>query len=409
MTALLVGARRTLLMFLHEVRLVIDNRRLFAALFGIPLAMTVLVNLALRDSGPPPDSLTIVDRDHTTASRKVATQLAGWRGLTVVPMDEGLARDPKAYAEAHTDQVLLILPPGLESSVQAGRAQQLPVFANRSTQNRAQLANLAIYNAGIEMEVAAGAAATARLEAAARGADPDAAAAAAVRSTMNRYNIRAARTTTSLVGEKPLASFGRSARFVTNEGIALIEFVGLMLAFAMVHDREGGRLTRLLWTRLRLGQLVVAKAASIFLFTALCLAAILAVSVAFGMDLGPSPGLLVVVTVASAVAITGYSMMILGIGHWAPHLIQLLGVIATVALSVFGGTIWPAESLPSLIRIVGQVTPNEWATQAYHALLLHGATGGTELWLPIAALGALGVAQTLVGSRLLVYAMRNAH
>ena len=403
------GLRRTLLVFGHEVRLVAGNGRLFAALFGVPLAMTVLVNIAFQDSGPPPDALVVADRDHSATAQRLFSQLAGWPGLSVTAVTERDDRDPSAYAAANPDRVLLVLPAGLEASVEAGRAQQLPVFANRTTQSRAQLANLAIYNAGIEMEVAAAAAATARAEAASRGASQDAAAATAVRNTMNRYNLRAARTTTSLVGEKPLASFGRSARFATNEGVALIEFVGLMLAFAMVHDREGGRLSRLLWTRLRLGQLVVAKAASIFLFTALCMAAILAVSVGFGMDLGPSPALLVVVTLASAVAITGYSMMILGIGHWAPHLIQLLGVIATVALSVFGGTIWPAQSLPGLIRVVGQLTPNQWATQAYHALLLHGATGGTELWVPIAALGALGVGQTLVGSRLLVNAMRNAH
>ena len=402
------GARRTVLMFWHEVGQVLGNRRLFVALFGIPVAMTVLVNLALRDTGPPPDSLVIADRDHSTASRKVVGQLEAWPNLAVAE-DAAAAADPAAYVDAHADRVVLILPAGLETSVQAGRPLQLPVYANRKTQSRAQAANVAIYTAGIELQVAAGAAATARLDASRRGADQDAAAAAAVRTTMNRYNLRANRLDTNLVGERPLPSFGRSARFATDEGIALIEFVGLMLAFAMVHDREGGRLTRLLWTRLRLSQLVVAKAASIFVFTALCLAAILAISIGFGMDLGPSPSLLLLVTLASAFAITGYSVMILGLGHWAPHLVQLVGVVATVALSVFGGTIWPADSLPGLIRIVGQLTPNEWATEAYHALLLHGATGGTELWLPIAALGALGVGQTLVGSRLLVYAMRHAH
>ncbi|HEX6547670.1 MAG TPA: ABC transporter permease [Candidatus Dormibacteraeota bacterium] len=400
------STRRTLRMFLHEVWLVAANRRFVAALFGIPLAMTLLVNLALQDHGPPPDGLAIVDRDQSLVSHRLTNQALKWRGLSVATLETA---DPDAYVRNHPDTVILVLPAGLQGSVEAGRSLQLEVVANRATQSRAGMANLVAYNLGIEVEVLAGAAATARLDASRRGADENAAAASAVRTTQAGYNIHRARMTTSVVGAPQLPTFGTQARFATDEGISLVEFVGLMLAFAMVHDREGGRLTRLLWTRLRLSQLALAKGASIFFFTGLCLAAILAISIAFGMAPGPSIGALALISVAAAIAVTGYSMLILGIGHWAPHVVQLLGVVATVALSVFGGVIWPADSLPGLIRFVGTLTPNEWATEAYHALLLHGETGGAELWRPVIALAVLGVVQALVGTRLLVYAMRQSH
>jgi ABC-type Na+ efflux pump permease subunit len=393
-------------MFVHELRLVAGNRRFVAALFGIPLAMTLLVNLAFQDQGPPPDGLIVADRDQSPVSQRLTAQILGWRGLSVTTQQ---ISTPRQYVDQHPDRVVVIMPAGLERSVEAGRSLQLEVYANRSTQSRATLANTVVFNVGVELEVLAGAAATARLDASRRGANQDAAAVEAVRTTQDAYNIHRSRTSQNLIGPRPLPSFGSQARFATNEGVSLVEFVGLMLAFAMVHDREGGRLARLLWTRLRLSQLAVAKAASIFVFTGLCLAAILVLSIGFGMAPGPSIATLALISLAAVVAVTGYSMLIVGIGHWAPHVVQLLGVVATVALSVFGGAIWPADSLPGLLRLVGRVTPNEWATEAYHALLLHGETGGVDLWRPVIALVVLGVVQALVGTRLLVYAMRHSH
>lgn len=399
------AARRTALMFWHEVRLVVGNRRLLLALFGIPLSMTALVNFALSEEGPAPDSLTIYDADHSEVSKRLADQLASWPGLEVRTVQA--VDDPSAYVTEHQSEVLLVLPSGLQQAIVAGRRLQLPVYANRNTSTRAQTANLAIFNAGIEVQVLTSTASTARTQTGT--ADPNKAALDAVRTQQANYNIRRSRTSTSLIGERPLASFGRQARFATGEGIGLIEFVGLMLAFAMAHDREGGRLARLLWTRLRLSQLVVAKAASVFLFVAACMAGILAVSFAFGMDPGPSPGWLTVVTLAAAFAMTGYSMLILAIGHYAPHLVQLLGVISAAALSIFGGSLVPADNLPGAIRIFGQLTPNEWATEAYHALLQRGATGGSELLLPLLALLVIGTLQMFAGGGLLRYAMRHTH
>ncbi|HEX6350010.1 MAG TPA: hypothetical protein VF160_11550, partial [Candidatus Dormibacteraeota bacterium] len=66
-------------------------------------------------------------------------------------------------------------------------------------------------------------------------------------------------------------------------------------------------------------------------------------------------------------------------------------------------------NLPGPIQLLGSLTPNERATEAYHALLLHGETGGAQLWIPLLVLLALGLLQAVAGARVLVYAMRNAH
>ena len=407
MTAFLNAARRTARMTAHELRVVLTNVRFAVALFGIPLIITGLVNFVLHEPGLPPDRLAIEDADNSMLSRKLVQQLEQWPGLRT----ETLARDADAAAlvDQQPDVIAVVIPAGLNDAVLAGNPLQLRQFVNRAGLAQNQPAATAVFNAGVEVSAVAAAVASARLDAARRHADEDAAARVAETNALVRFNILRNRLNTTTLGERPISSFTKQSRFATGEGIALMEFVGVMLALLMVEDREHGRLTRLLWTRLRLTQLVIAKGISIFLLCAVAMAAIIGISVYFGMGVGPSLALLGLVTVVTAFAVTGYSLLLLGLGHWAPHVVQLAGVVATVVLSVVGGSLVPSENLPAAIQLLGSLTPNERATEAYHALLLHGDTGGEGLWIPLLVLIVLGLLQAVVGARVLVYAMRNAH
>jgi len=403
MTAL----RRTARMTLHELRVVLTNLRFSLALFGIPIIITALVNFVLHEPGLPPDRLAIQDQDNTVLSRQLVQQLQAWPGLRTEVLPPQI--DARATVQQQPDVIALVIPAGLNQAVLAGTPMQLRQFVNRAGQAQNQPAVTAVFNAGVEVSAVAAAVASARLDASRRHADEDAAARAAEATALQRFNIRRNRLNTTTLGGQPISGFNRQSGFATGEGISLMEFVAVMLALLMVEDREHGRLTRLLWTRLRLSQLVLAKGVSIFLLCAAVMAAIIAISVYFGMGVGPSLPLLALVTVATSVAVTGYSLLLLGLGHWAPHVVQLVGVVATVVLSVFGGSLVPSENLPGPIQLLGSLTPNERATEAYHALLLHGDTGGGQLWIPLLVLLALGLLQAVVGARVLVYAMRNAH
>ena len=399
--------RRTASMTLHELRVVLTNLRFSVALFGIPIVITALVNFTLHEPGLPPDQLAIQDQDGTVLSRQLVQQLQAWPGLRTQVLPPGV--DARATVREHPDIIAIVIPAGLNEAVLGGTPLQLRQFVNRAGQAQNQPAATAVFNAGVEVSAVAAAVASARLDASRRHADEDAAARAAESSALQRFNIRRNRLNTTTLGAAPISSFNRQSAFATGEGISLMEFVAVMLALLMVEDREHGRLTRLLWTRLRLSQLVVAKGVSIFLLCGLVMAAIIAISVYFGMGVGPSLPLLALVTVVTSLAVTGYSLLLLGLGHWAPHVVQLVGVVATVVLSVFGGSLVPSENLPGPIQLLGSLTPNERATEAYHALLLHGETGGGQLWIPLLVLLALGLLQAVAGARVLVYAMRNAH
>ena len=407
MIGALAAVRRTARMTAHELRVVLTNLRFTVALFGIPIAITGLVNFVLQEPGLPPDRLAIQDLDNSTLSRQLTQQLESWPGLKTEKL--AAVDDARNLVDRQSDVIAIVIPAGLNDAVLQGNPMQLKQYVNRAGAAQNQPAATAVFNAGVEVSAVAAAVATARLDASRRRADENAAAQAAETTALQKFNLRRNRLNTTTLGERPISGFTKQSAFATEEGISLIEFVAVMLALLMVEDREHGRLTRLLWTRLRLTQLVVAKGLSIFLLCSLAMAAIIAISVYFGMGVGPSLPLLGLVTLVTAFAVTGYSLLLLGLGHWAPHVVQLVGVVATVALSVFGGSLVPTENLPGVVQLLGSLTPNERATEAYHALLLHGQTGGGGLWVPLLVLVALGLLQAVVGARVLVYAMRNAH
>jgi ABC-2 type transport system permease protein len=403
----LAALRRTARMAAHELRVVLTNLRFTVALFGIPIVITGLVNFVLQEPGLPPDRLAIQDLDNSTLSRRLTQQLQAWPGLKTEKL--AAVDDARDLVDKQPDVIAMVIPAGLNDAVLQGNPMQLKQYVNRAGAAQNQPAATAVFNAGVEVSAVAAAVATARLDASRRRADENGAAQAAETTALQKFNLRRNRLNTTTLGDRPISGFTKQSAFATEEGISLIEFVAVMLALLMVEDREHGRLTRLLWTRLRLTQLVVAKGLSIFLLCSLAMAAIIAISVYFGMGMGPSLPLLGLVTLVTAFAVTGYSLLLLGLGHWAPHVVQLVGVVATVALSVFGGSLVPSENLPGVVQLLGSLTPNERATEAYHALLLHGETGGGGLWVPLLVLVALGLLQAVAGARVLVYAMRNAH
>jgi ABC-2 type transport system permease protein len=403
----LAGLRRTARMAAHELRVVLTNLRFTVALFGIPIVITGLVNFVLQEPGLPPDRLAIQDLDNSTLSRRLTQQLQAWPGLKTEKL--AAVDDARDLVDKQPDVIAMVIPAGLDDAVLQGNPMQLKQYVNRAGAAQNQPAATAVFNAGVEVSAVAAAVATARLDASRRRADENGAAQAAETTALQKFNLRRNRLNTTTLGDRPISGFTKQSAFATEEGISLIEFVAVMLALLVVEDREHGRLTRLLWTRLRLTQLVVAKGLSIFLLCSLAMAAIIAISVYFGMGMGPSLPLLGLVTLVTAFAVTGYSLLLLGLGHWAPHVVQLVGVVATVALSVFGGSLVPSENLPGVVQLLGSLTPNERATEAYHALLLHGETGGGGLWVPLLILVTLGLLQAVVGARVLVYAMRNAH
>jgi ABC-2 type transport system permease protein len=235
----------------------------------------------------------------------------------------------------------------------------------------------------------------------------DAAARVALLNGLKDFGGSRVKVDSRLVGSAPSGSYSRLAQFATGNGVMFMMFVGAALASLLAFDRQEGRLRRLLGTRLRLRELLAAKLAAIVLLSSLCMGMILAIgAIGFQMSLGPSPLLLAAITIAVALAVSGYALLLLGIGRNG-IVVQALATALTLSLSAIGGSWWPQEAEQPWLRTVGHVALNAWASDAYHLLLFDNRTDAALL-IPIAVLVGLAILQAMIGAWLFDRRLRTA-
>ncbi|HEX6548853.1 MAG TPA: ABC transporter permease [Candidatus Dormibacteraeota bacterium] len=400
----MIAADRIWRMFLHEMRMVISNSRLLIAIVGLPLALTLVANLTFNPPTAASDKLGVQDLDNTQLSQKVASQLLKWKGLSTLAIDAGT--DPHAYVDSHADTVVVVLPKGLEDSVLKGSAIPLQTFVNRRSQRQDAAATTAVSNAGVEISGVATAVEAARLQAARNRQNEETAAQRAERDALSRFQIGRSRNQTTFVGPaNPPTALSRQAQFATVTAMSLLELVALLLAFSMASEHENVRLRRLLFTQLSLPDVIVARALAAWVWLALAMAIVLGLSIAFGMSPGPSVPLLVLISLVVTLSISGYSVLIMGVGYAARQIFQSLGAVLTVGVGAVGGSLLGAGSLPGWIADIGRVTPNLWSSEAYRALLVRGDVGG-GLLQPLAVLVGMALVEALLGALLIRRAIR---
>ncbi|HEY8642170.1 MAG TPA: ABC transporter permease [Candidatus Dormibacteraeota bacterium] len=391
-------------LFEHETRLILTNPRLLLAIVGLPLVLTLLANLTFSPPAAAPDRLGVLDQDSTTLSKKVASQLLTWKGLTTLSLAG--SENPQGYVNAHPDVVVVLLPKGLDASVLQGSAVALQTFVNRRGSRQDALATTAISNAGVEISAVATAVAAARLRAARARTNEDTAAATAERDALTKFQIGRTRNQTTLVGPaQPATTLTPQAQFATVTAMSVLELVALLLAFSMASEHENSRLRRLLWTRLSLPEVIVARALASWVWIMLALAIVLVVSIADGMSAGPNVPLLIVISMAVGLALSGYTVLVMGVGYAARQIFQAVGAILTVGVGAVGGSLLPSTSLPGFLANIGRITPNVWASQAYRAVLVQGDTG-SALWTPLGVLVLMALVEALLGALLIRRALR---
>ena len=391
-------------MFIHEMRMVAGNRRLLLAIVGLPVILTLVANLTFNPAPPAPDRLAVQDLDGSALSQKVASQLLRWKGLDTLSLET--ADDPKAYVLAHADTVAVVLPKGLEASVLQGQASPLQTYVNRRGRGQDATATSAVSNAGVEISGVATAVQAARLQAARSRSNEDAAALRAERDALAKFQVGRQRNQTTLLGPAtPVTALNRQAQFATTTSMSLLELVALLLAFSMASEQENHRLRRLLWSRLALPDVIVARAATAWVWLALAMVVVLGISVAFGMQLGPSVPLLAGVTLVVTLAVAGYSVLIMGVGYAARQIFQTVGAILTVGVGAVGGSLLGTDALPGGVASIGKLTPNSWGTQAYRALLLRDDLGA--LLGPLLVLVVMAVIQAAIGAWLIRRSIRS--
>jgi ABC-2 type transport system permease protein len=173
-------------------------------------------------------------------------------------------------------------------------------------------------------------------------------------------------------------------------------FIGQGPMQEVLQDKDNHILPRILAAPVTLPQFVLSKMLRCFLLCGLALLLLVLMSaLLFGIHWG-SPPMVAVVIAACALSMTGLLALIYSLARTREQANVMSSVILLV-LAMVGGSMFPYESLPGFLQMVGQFSPNRWGV-----LALRGVAGSKPLMeqlRPLAglvALGALGSAFAFV-------------
>ena len=152
----------------------------------------------------------------------------------------------------------------------------------------------------------------------------------------------------------------------------LVMFTMLILTTAgAIHlaiERNAGLFRRLATTPISRGEIIAGKFVSRMGLALVQIAfAILAGTVLFGMDWGPSVPMVLVVLFAWG-AFNAALAMVLGNLARTEAQASGIGVLVTLVLAALGGAWWPIEVAPAWMQRLALVLPTGWTMDALHKL-----------------------------------------
>lgn len=183
------------------------------------------------------------------------------------------------------------------------------------------------------------------------------------------------------------------------QGLAWALF-GAVLSFCsgIAEERQRGTLVRLMVSPMRPATILLGKAMACF---AACMASqwllVLVGRLAFGVEVS-SWGWLAVASAATAFGFSGVMMLLAG-GFRTQGGAQGAGRAVLLVLTMVGGGTVPLVYMPGVLRTMSDLSPFKWAVLAAEGCTWR-AWGATELWMPIAALAAIGAVGLAAGAAL---------
>ncbi len=150
-------------------------------------------------------------------------------------------------------------------------------------------------------------------------------------------------------------------------------------ASMLVQERNEGLLRRLASTPISRRELVLGKWIGKMILGAVQIGfAMLAGSVLFGFDWGPSLPMILVVML-------GWGALCASLGLWLGCVVRTeaqatgIGVLAANALAALGGCWWPIEITPEWVQTLQKLVPTGWTMDALHGLISFRAGAASAL------------------------------
>ncbi len=166
-----------------------------------------------------------------------------------------------------------------------------------------------------------------------------------------------------------------------------IFWIVILLAESVLLERREGTFRRLLVSPIRPATLLAGKLVPFYLINLMQVALMLgSAALLFDMDLGPSLGGLVLVSLAASAAAVGLGVLVAALARSEART-RGLTILVLLTLAAVGGCFVPRFIMPEELKLVGLATPHAWALDAYQDLLVRGR-GLVDVLPKVGVLGA---------------------
>lgn len=405
--------RHVIALTFKEFQVLGQDRPALALLFLMPAFFIVVMSFALANvfeagTEQNPLELVVVDEDGRALAQRVMQQLGAAGGVRVVTEIDGVPVNRRRAEQLVRDRVFpmaLVLPAGLSDEVRPG-PPVVPLLVDPAT-NQQLVAPLRNAVEGIlrsivlletlpqELRAALETWATERGD----GPIPE----RVLTSLDEKLSERLTRIDPRGVVEVPVvfppgvsppSRPSATQQSVPAYTIFGVFFITLTLATNFVRERDDGTMTRLLVAPVSRFALLLGKLLPYFLVNLVQIGLMFLVGkLLFDHPLGDAPAL-VVVSLALAATATGLGALIATFARTEAQ-VGALAVSSSITLAALGGLMVPSYVMPGPMQKMAMATPQAWALEGYHDVMLRGATLGGVL-VEVGVLAAFAVVFFLV-------------
>ena len=360
-------ARQAMLLAWKDTRIFFRDRAALAFAFLLPFVFVIGFSLALRDVGPVEEDAQFImvteDADFGLSYRAFRPIIEAGEGR-IVGMNYGEALD--AVEAGDIDGFVLFTPDFTPSLLLGQAALEVIVRDGVSPADEAALRGFAQEIASRFSEGRTAVNAVAAL------GHPEKA--SEITTEMLNDASPAIDIRIEQVGE--IAPFNTSNFVLPGYLTMFVFFTAAMGAEALARERQTHTLERLMANGVRRESLIVGK----FLAGAIIGVAQVAVmwvvgALAFNIDLGASPGAVILLSLLMVVASAGFGVMLASFVRNV-RTASAAGVLTSLVLAPVGGSWWPLFITPPFMQSLARLTPHGWANGGLNKLMLFGAQFG---------------------------------
>ena len=357
-------ARQAMLMAMKDTRIFFRDRAAMAFAFLLPFIFVIGFTLALRDVGPENEFLRFTVATQETAGISVQAV------ETIVAASDGLAvtkdyHDALAAVDAGELDGFVAFPPDFTQRFLSGETATLEVVVGDvAVSDEAALR-------GFAQEIAARfSEAQATLSAVGALGSPREAA-TAMTDLFSDTGGPAVSVQVEQVGD--IAPFNASNFTLPGYLTMFVFFTAALGAEALARERQTHTLERLMANGVRRESLIVGKFLAGGVIGVTQVAVMWTVgSLAFGIDLGASPGAVILLSLLMVVASAAFGVMLASFVR-SVRTASAAGVLTSLVLAPIGGSWWPLFITPPFMQSLARLTPHGWANGGLNKLMLFGA------------------------------------